>query len=213
MNTNYRLDRLEYAIVVLPRRQRLSGHPEPGVPRGDIPCNHPSLQVTATCRPETPACLRVLCSGYKKLQADLTTSTVMFPMPFPSVIHVVDDHSRMLDAHAVEIPLDAPVSSLGCPLQGKPVFHSVEGSLNRRGDSLDASLNGASEEGNVAFPAWGPLDSLLAEAFRRARDHQVERGKAGNAGCTHAPDLSPCSGGNADRHADACRRRVGCWFC
>jgi hypothetical protein len=106
----------------------------------------------------------------------------------------------VLNAHPVEVLLDALVCPLGRLFQRKAVLDSVDGSLNRGRNALDAPLDGVPEHGDVALPPRGPLGSLLGETLLGARSHQVERGEARDASGAHAEDLSPGSGGDANRH-------------
>jgi hypothetical protein len=106
----------------------------------------------------------------------------------------------VLDAHPVEVLLDALVCPLGRLLQGKALLNPVDGPLNRRCHALDAALDGVPEHGDVALPPRGPLGGLLGETGLGARRHQVEGGEASDAGGAHAEDLSPGSGGDADGH-------------
>lgn len=106
----------------------------------------------------------------------------------------------MLDAQPIEVLLDALVCPLGRLLQREAVFNPLDGPLNGRRDTLDTLLNGIAEHGDVALPAWGPLDSLLGKTLVGARSHQVEGREASDAGSAHAEHLGPGGGGDADGH-------------
>lgn len=110
--------------------------------------------------------------------------------------------SGVLDAQSVEVFLDASVNPLGCLFQGKAMLNPLDSPLDGRGGALNATLNGVPEHGDVAFPARRPFDRLAGEALFGAGGHQVERGKAADAGGAHAEDLSPGGGGNANRHVN-----------
>lgn len=114
-----------------------------------------------------------------------------------------DLHSSELEAHALEAPPEALVSSLGGPLQGQAMLDPLDGPGDGWRDALDAPLDGVPEKGDVALPTGRPLHRLLGQALLGTRRHQVEGRKAGDAGGAHAPDLGPGGGGNADGHVGA----------
>jgi len=131
-----------------------------------------------------------------------------FPICLPGPEPIL--HSVMFGSHLVDALLDTSVGLLGHLLQGKSVLNSLNGPRHGWRHPLDASLDGALEECNVALPPRCPLGSLARESGFGTGSHQVEGCKGTDTSSTKAEHLTPGSGRNTNGHG--CELIVEFWW-